>query len=63
MEPKSLIVRAGDTVLEGTRSRNEKESDHVVDLVVIHPDWVAQRVDSPFDVALLRLETPVDIGG
>ncbi|MTV28431.1 trypsin-like serine protease, partial [Nitriliruptoraceae bacterium ZYF776] len=35
--------------------------DHVVDLVVIHPDWVAQRVNSPFDVALLRLETPVDI--
>ncbi|KAL5103316.1 Serine protease 28 [Taenia crassiceps] len=63
MEPISLLVRAGDTVLEGTRNRKEQESDHLVDLVVIHPDWVDRRVNSPFDVALLRLETPVDIEG
>ncbi|CDI98027.1 glycoprotein Antigen 5 [Echinococcus multilocularis] len=61
MKPIFLLVRAGDTVLEGTRTQKEQESDHVVDLVVIHPDWVPQRVDSPFDVALLRLETPVNI--
>ncbi|KAM7533847.1 hypothetical protein Aperf_G00000112938 [Anoplocephala perfoliata] len=61
MEPISMLVRAGDTNLEGTRRRNEKESDHIVDLVVIHPDWVSQRINSPFDVALLRLETPVEI--
>lgn len=62
MEPISLLVRAGDTNLDGTRRQKEKESDHLVDLVIIHPDWVSQRVNSPFDVALLRLETPVDIG-
>ena len=62
MKPITLLVRAGDTVLEGTRTRNEYESDHIVEQVVIHPDWVPQRVNSPFDVALLKLETPVDIG-
>lgn len=62
MEPIKLLVRVGDTVLEGTRTRDEHESDHLVDLAIIHPDWVPQRINSPFDVALLRLETPADIG-
>nr|CDS31472.1 Ag5 [Hymenolepis microstoma] len=61
MAPISMIVRAGDSVLEGTRDRNEQESDHVVAQAVIHPEWVSQRRNSPYDIALLKLAKPVDI--
>ncbi|VDO04553.1 unnamed protein product [Rodentolepis nana] len=61
MAPISMLVRAGDSVLEGTRERNEQESDHVVVQALIHPEWVAQRRNSPYDIALLKLAKPVDI--
>lgn len=61
MAPISILVRVGDSVLEGTRDRNEQESDHVVVQAIIHPEWVSQRRNSPYDIALLKLAKPVDI--
>uniref|UniRef100_A0A5K3F7Y5 Peptidase S1 domain-containing protein n=1 Tax=Mesocestoides corti TaxID=53468 RepID=A0A5K3F7Y5_MESCO len=61
MAPISMLVRVGDTRLDGTNKQSEQESDHVVDQVIIHPYWVAERVNSPYDIALLRLETPADL--
>ncbi|KAM3174096.1 hypothetical protein ACTXT7_011238 [Hymenolepis weldensis] len=61
MAPVSMLVRVGDTVLDGTRNRTEQESDHVVDQAIIHPEWVPQRLNSPYDIALLRLTKPADI--